>query len=484
MMAWPISLRTWRIGLTTRRYQRVLIASLVTLLTSAVLLGLIGFMRWRSRQALRSDTSAILTQAGQELVRALQSRRGTLTFIRDTLNRRTDLTLPQLQAMGKSAVEHTRHLLGTGLIRASQSPVWWEGPQGLTSAEREQLNRAIVQRTQLRGVWRVPSTFITSSSTTKTLLVMLEPLRATAYAQSAIIGVFDFTPLLGDFFASNLSQPHPVQLLDGQTRLYRSSGWENQTPDRTPIVTEQSVTLDSARWTLQMQPGVTRVVQTLSWLTVLLIALSIITGIGVTIIVWTLAARTWILQRAVARRTAALRRTTERLRQMASTDELTGLYNRRFFLDRWEWECERAKRYQRPLACLMIDVNGFKQVNDQLGHPAGDVLLKQVAHELQMLLRQSDILARFGGDEFIIALPETSEAQASLVAEKLRQVRIPVPQISGRLPPVSLSVGMSRIEEENETPQEILQAADQSLYAFKRNLKRPVPRTHARIHPS
>ena len=157
---------------------------------------------------------------------------------------------------------------------------------------------------------------------------------------------------------------------------------------------------------------------------------------------------------------------------MAVTDELTGLYNRRFFLDRWTWECARAKRYQRPLACLMIDINGFKQVNDQLGHPTGDLVLKHVAQELKTALRQADILARIGGDEFVIALPETSLEQAEAVADKLRRVSIPVEgERAKRLPPVSLSVGLGRVEQPDDSPQAILQAADQSLYASKRRKK-------------
>jgi diguanylate cyclase (GGDEF)-like protein len=126
----------------------------------------------------------------------------------------------------------------------------------------------------------------------------------------------------------------------------------------------------------------------------------------------------------------------------------------------------------------MIDVNGFKQVNDQLGHPTGDLVLKHVAQELKTAMRQSDILARFGGDEFVIALPETSLEQAEAVAEKLRRVSVPVPGGSTRhLPSVSLSVGLSRVEQEDDSPQEILQAADQSLYTWKqhRKVSRPKP---------
>lgn len=457
--------------LTARRFRRILIASFVTLLTSALLLGLIGLTRWRGHQALQSDTRATITQAAQQFVRSLQSRRGTLTFIRDTLNHRSDLSLPQLQAMAASGVAHTRHLCGIGLAKAAQTPQWWSEPERLSAAELTELHQAIMARTNLRGVWRVPSTFIALLKHGP-LLVMLEPFNTAPYRQSAIIGIFELRPLLEDFFRGSLLQRSPVQLLDGDQVLYRSEDWVLPNADHRPIILKSPLAIDAARWTLAMQPGSSGVTRTLSWLNVLLLALSIITGLGVTIIVWILAARTWILQRAVARRTAALRRASARLRHLAITDELTGLHNRRFFLNRWEWECDRAKRYGRPLACLMVDVNGFKQVNDRLGHPAGDLVLRQVAQELQVLLRQSDILARFGGDEFIIALPETSVSQAELVAEKLRQVHIRVPEgVDSGLASVSLSVGLGRIDAEHANPQDVLEAADQSLYAYKRRLK-------------
>ena len=458
---------------SSRRTRRILLASVISLLTSTILLGLIAFTRWRGHQALATDTRSVIEQTSQQLVRALASRRGTLTFIRDTLNRRPDLTIPQLQAMGASAIEHTRDLFGVGLVRAAQPIDWWAKPQPLSDSESAFLSRAIEQRTHVRGVWRVPSTFVAAGGSQRMFLVMLEPLRAEPYRQSALVGVFEMKPLLEDFVASRLSQPHPVQLWDGDTLLYRSPDWPLKAATGTPIVVEKRVAIDAARWTLQMQPSSTRVIQTLSWINVLLAGLSAIAGLGVIVIVWILAARTWILQRAVRQRTAVLRRTTERLRQLAITDELTGLYNRRFFLQRWTWEWSRAKRYQRPLACLMIDVNEFKQVNDRLGHHVGDSVLKQVAQELKALLRQSDILARFGGDEFVIALPETSDEQAASVAEKLRQIQIPIPNTQGRINPVRLSVGMSRIDQAAESPEQLLQAADASLYTSKRSALLP-----------
>ena len=459
------------IRFSARRHRRVLVASIITLVTSAVLLALLGAIRWRGHQAVRSDTGTIIARTGQQLVRALQSRRGTLTFLRDTLSKQPDLPLASLQAMGESGVEHTRHLLGIGLVRGAASPAWWAKPASLSTASLTELARAAARRARLRGSWRVPSTFVATAEEQR-LLVMLEPLRGPSLREQAIVGVFDLKPLLADFFAANLSQPTPVQILDEAQVLYRTGEWDRPAGGPRPIVAKYIVAVDAARWLLQMQPGSTSVVRTLSWLNALVVVLGALAGLGITVIVWILAARTWLLQRAVDRRTAALRRASARLRELAIRDELTGLYNRRFFLERFEWECDRAARYRRPFACLMVDLNGFKQVNDRLGHQAGDFVLKQVAQELGTLLRQSDVLARFGGDEFVIALPETTSAQAEAVAEKLRGIRVEAPAGSARgVEPVTLSVGMSRLEPERESPRELLEAADRSLYAWKARAK-------------
>jgi len=473
-MGWLNRLRTGVVGVTVRRYRRILVAALITLTVSTSLLGLVAWMRWRGQRALTSDTHAVVSQASEQLVRSLQSRRGTLTLIRDTLNRSTDLSPPQLEALGASATAHTRHLLGVGMIRAGAEPAWWFGPQQVKPPGLTTLNHAIVQRSRLRGVWRVPSTLVAAHEEPdgRRWLVMLEPLRASAYRRSAILGVFDLSPLLEDFYLTRVLPRHPVQIMDSGTVLYRSEDWQLPTDTHQPIVVEASMAVDAARWTVQMQPRTSRVVQTLSWFSLLLISLSILAGLGIITIVWLLAARTWILQRAVNRRTAALRRARDRLHQLAITDDLTGLYNRRFFLNRWTWEHARARRYRRPLACLMIDVNGFKQVNDRLGHHMGDRLLKHVTQELKTQLRESDILARFGGDEFIVALPETSPAQARAVAEKLRQVKVAIPNGSRHgLSAITLSVGISQLGPRHAEPQNLLQAADASLYEAKRRGK-------------
>ncbi|MBI2093173.1 MAG: GGDEF domain-containing protein [Candidatus Omnitrophica bacterium] len=456
--------RLRRAFLIHRRYRQILIAAAATLIISLALLGLITFSRWRSQSALQRDTQSVISQTSQQLIRALQSRRGTLTLIADTLNRRSDLSLPQLRALGQSAVEHTRHLLGTGLVQQAQPPAWWVGPSSLAAQEKLALNRAIQNWSRMRGVWRVASTFTTTVTSGRIFIVMMEPLRTRDLGNAAVVGAFDTKPLLDDFFTSNLSIRYPVRILENGSVLYQSASW---IATSTPLLIERPLAIDALRWILQMQSPSTHVVRTLSSFYTLLIILSLMAGIGTIAIIWLLATRAWVLQRAVDRRTSALRKVTQRLRTLAITDELTGLHNRRFFLERLKWEYKRSKRYQRPLACLMIDVDRFKQVNDRFGHAAGDLVLKQVARELKALLRQSDILARLGGDEFAIALPETSTEQASSVAEKLRRIQISIADGKQEgIPSISLSVGVGSAEESPD-PEKTLEAADQALYAHK-----------------
>ncbi|MFO7639880.1 MAG: sensor domain-containing diguanylate cyclase, partial [Candidatus Competibacteraceae bacterium] len=110
----------------------------------------------------------------------------------------------------------------------------------------------------------------------------------------------------------------------------------------------------------------------------------------------------------------------EELRHLAISDALTGLFNRRHFFNLAQKEYERFRRYHRPLALMMGDIDHFKAVNDQYGHLIGDQILQAVAGTLQRNLRQADILARYGGEEFAMALPETDLATARALAERLR----------------------------------------------------------------
>jgi len=108
-------------------------------------------------------------------------------------------------------------------------------------------------------------------------------------------------------------------------------------------------------------------------------------------------------------------------RQLARTDDLTGLANSRAFGELAEFELLRARRYGRPLSLLYLDLDGFKTINDQQGHAAGDVVLQRAAGALRESLRRTDIVARLGGDEFVVLLPETGTESADIVIGKVQQ---------------------------------------------------------------
>jgi diguanylate cyclase (GGDEF)-like protein/PAS domain S-box-containing protein len=165
-----------------------------------------------------------------------------------------------------------------------------------------------------------------------------------------------------------------------------------------------------------------------------------------------------------------LKKTQARLLELATTDGLTGLANRRHFLDRCEEENSRCCRYGSCVALLMIDVDHFKRVNDTLGHDSGDAVLKQLAGIMEESLRTADIAGRLGGEEFGALLPETGPAQALQVAERLRaaveQADIDTP--SGRTA-ITLSIGVGAPSKGCATVEEMLKKADLAMYEAKRS---------------
>jgi len=152
------------------------------------------------------------------------------------------------------------------------------------------------------------------------------------------------------------------------------------------------------------------------------------------------------------------------LDQLADTDALTGLHNRRALDRRLQQALDAAARGQQPLAVIAFDLDHFKQVNDRFGHEAGDAVLREVGAAVRRRLRQPDTLARLGGEEFLVLLPQTDAAGAALVAEGLRlQVRCTVAEPAG---PVSASFGVAQWDG-REGPQALLARADAALYRAK-----------------
>ncbi|GLS04873.1 diguanylate cyclase [Chitiniphilus shinanonensis] len=158
-----------------------------------------------------------------------------------------------------------------------------------------------------------------------------------------------------------------------------------------------------------------------------------------------------------------------RLKQLANTDSLTGLLNRRAFFERADQERRRAERHGTSLAAVALDIDHFKRVNDQHGHTAGDEVLKALARTCHVTLRDVDLIARFGGEEFMLLLPDASLADAIRVAERLRQTvaALQVPLPAGGTLAITISLGAA-VHRHGLPLGELLDQADHALYAAKR----------------
>jgi diguanylate cyclase (GGDEF)-like protein len=175
-----------------------------------------------------------------------------------------------------------------------------------------------------------------------------------------------------------------------------------------------------------------------------------------------------------------------RLFESATYESLTGLLRREVILEQLGRELERAQRYRRPLTIAMADLDHFKEVNDRYGHLAGDALLKRIAQVAAGGLRSTDWLGRYGGEEFLLILPETGMEGACGVAEKIRALvqKTSVPMEDGSLARVTISIGLAALEDlagsgvggPRVTARDLIEAADRSLYAAKNGGRN-------RVHP-
>jgi len=158
----------------------------------------------------------------------------------------------------------------------------------------------------------------------------------------------------------------------------------------------------------------------------------------------------------------------EQTQQMALTDTLTGIFNRRYFYELAQKEFARSKRYQDPLSVIMIDLDHFKNINDRFGHLAGDQVLVQFVQRIQSELRESDIFGRFGGEEFIILLPETNIGDATQVAERLREVTAEYPFLLVTAQTfITISLGVSCFKFTTVSLDQLIDQSDKALYDAK-----------------
>ena len=154
------------------------------------------------------------------------------------------------------------------------------------------------------------------------------------------------------------------------------------------------------------------------------------------------------------------------LKKLAQHDPLTGLYNRGFFEQFLNEELERHRRYQSDLSLLMLDIDDFKDINDNYGHPTGDEVLKSLASIIKSSVRTVDKACRYGGDEFIVVLPNAQKSDSKIVRDRIRQ-RIAAQNATKDLPKFTVSIGLHQLSDNDNCP--ILALLDNDLYQDKEN---------------
>lgn len=174
----------------------------------------------------------------------------------------------------------------------------------------------------------------------------------------------------------------------------------------------------------------------------------------------------------------------QKIQQLAITDSLTGLYNRRGLEELGKHEIERALRFNRPLSTLMIDIDHFKHVNDHFGHPVGDEILVQLARRLQSKLRDVDVICRYGGEEFFIMLPETDIKNAFLIADRIRKlIHEDYFSTSAGIINITVSIGICYLSKNIDNLEDMINYADQALYQAKQTGRNKVNPYILETHP-
>ena len=172
---------------------------------------------------------------------------------------------------------------------------------------------------------------------------------------------------------------------------------------------------------------------------------------------------------AIERDLTELKKLQFELEDMAKTDSLTGMATRQAFMQRANGEFNRARRYNRPLSIIMIDLDHFKSINDKYGHAAGDNVLSQIGMKCHSSLRDSDFLGRIGGEEFVLLLPDTTQASAVLVAERMREelCNTTVYLDKQNTLNITASFGVASMKKDDPDFKDMLHRADVAMYNAK-----------------
>jgi len=249
----------------------------------------------------------------------------------------------------------------------------------------------------------------------------------------------------------------PTPLKDADTQRVLQNFLDNGVTDHRYIL--KSTSLANTDWRLVVVVNKSRFFAAIEHQQLVLIG--VLVAVAVIVLVLTVMALRPVI------RTLLLE---QRLFDMSHRDSLTGLFNHAYLQELLEREVERAHRYGRPLSALMLDIDHFKAINDRYGHQVGDAVLTRVGELLQSSIRQIDVAARYGGEEFMILLPDTDSANASTLAERLRDtlaravISMPAGPIS-----VTVSIGVVTCDPQKENCDRycLVEQADQAMYASK-----------------
>ncbi|MBW2135705.1 MAG: GGDEF domain-containing protein [Deltaproteobacteria bacterium] len=174
----------------------------------------------------------------------------------------------------------------------------------------------------------------------------------------------------------------------------------------------------------------------------------------------------FVFQTATALKNLAL---FEQIKSLAIRDSLTGLFNPRYFWEVLGKEVKRCRRYGCRLSLLFLDLDNFKVINDQHGHPVGDKILQELSNLLKSFVRCTDLICRYGGEEFVILLIQTPKRKAAFLAERLRQTITQAPfKIKDLEIPLTVSIGVADLTEKMD-PEELVQNADSAMYRAKQS---------------